>query len=92
MPSKQERKTGPSTDQEDETAPDPEQSSAAAAAAAETSSKASAAVDAIDDVLDEFDALTLSELGFEKDEVVDPAVIDEAIKEKVSAYVQKGGQ
>lgn len=91
MSRKQERKTEPAADKEEETAPDPEQPSSTSAAA-ETSAKASKAVDAIDDVLEDFDALTRAELGFKKDEVVDPAVIDEAIRKKVAGFEQKGGQ
>ncbi|MFI1397916.1 hypothetical protein [Streptomyces sp. NPDC020681] len=89
MSSKQDRKSTQATDQEEETVPDSEKPSTSAA---EASSKAADAVDAIDDVLDEFDDLTLAELGFRKDEVVDPATIDEAIAKKVQQYVQKGGQ
>ncbi|MBO8190311.1 hypothetical protein ITI46_01055 [Streptomyces oryzae] len=93
MSSKQERKTRPETDQEEDVAPsDPEQRSASADSAAEASSKAADVVDAIDEVLDEFDDLTLVELGFQKDELVDPALIDEAIRKKVEGYRQKGGQ
>lgn len=85
MPSKQERKNGPATDQEDGSAPDQEKSSASAASAAEE-------LDAIDEVLDEFDDLTLTELGFRKEDKVDPAKVDEAIEKKVKGFVQKGGQ
>ncbi|MER5347649.1 hypothetical protein ABT030_46805 [Streptomyces mirabilis] len=92
MPSNQERKARPATDQEEETAPDPKQPSASADSAAEASSKAAEKVDAIDDVLEEFDNLTLSELGFRKGEVVDPAKVDEAIRGKVMGFVQNGGQ
>lgn len=84
---KQERKTRPATGQEEETAPDPEQPNAS-----EASSKAADKVDAIDEVLDEFDALTLAELGFRKDEVLDSAKVDKAIKKKVDGFIQKGGQ
>ncbi|CAM5611728.1 hypothetical protein [Streptomyces griseorubiginosus] len=92
MPSKQERKTGPATNREEGTASDPEQSSASAASAAEASSKAADKVEAIDEVLEEFDDLTLAELGFRKEDKLDPAKIDEAIEEKVKGFVQKGGQ
>lgn len=92
MPSKQERKNGPATGHEEEVAPDQEQASASAASAEEASSKAAAKVEAIDEVLDEFDDLTLAELGFRKEEKVDPAKVDEAIEKKVKGFVQKGGQ
>jgi hypothetical protein len=91
LSSKQEREARPAADQEEAT-PDPEQPSASAASAAETSAKAAGTVDAIDDVLDEFDSLTLAELGFKKEEAVDRAKVDEAIKEKVKGFIQKGGQ
>ncbi|WP_329473132.1 hypothetical protein OIE75_32990 [Streptomyces sp. NBC_01723] len=96
MSSKQERKTGPATDQEKEAAPDPEQPStsadSAADSAAEASREAADKIDDIDEVLEEFDNLTLTELGFRKDDVVDPAKVDEAIERKVKGFVQKGGQ
>ncbi|MGW2328217.1 hypothetical protein ACWC5C_20925 [Streptomyces sp. NPDC001700] len=89
MSSKQGRKAFKATDQEEEAVPDSEKPSTSAA---EVSSKAADAVDTIDDVLEEFDELTLDELGFGKEEVVDPATIDEAITRKLDEYVQKGGQ
>ncbi|MFE5301110.1 hypothetical protein [Streptomyces sp. NPDC056632] len=92
MPSKQERKNGPANGQEDETAPDQEQAGASTASAEEVSSKAAAKVEAIDEVLDEFDDLTLAELGFSKEDNVDSAKVDEAIEKKVKGFVQKGGQ
>ncbi|MES4886118.1 hypothetical protein ABVB69_37315 [Streptomyces sp. NPDC000349] len=92
MSSKQERKKGPATDQEEEAAPDLEQSSTSADSAAEASRKAADKIDDIDEVLEEFDNLTLTELGFRKDDVVDPAKVDEAVERKVKGFVQKGGQ
>lgn len=92
LSSKQERKTGPATNQEEEAAPDPEQSSISVDSAAEASRKAADKIDDIDEVLEEFDNLTLTELGFRKDDVVDPAKVDEAIERKVNGFVQKGGQ
>ncbi len=92
MSSKQERETRPAANQDEETTPDPEQSSASADSAAETSAKAAETVDVIDDVLDEFDRQTLAELGFKKEDAVDRAKVDKAIKDKVDGFVQKGGQ
>ncbi|MGW1506738.1 hypothetical protein ACWCQW_51515 [Streptomyces mirabilis] len=92
LSSKQERKTRPPTQQEEETTPDPEQSSASVASAAEASSNAADVVVSIDEVLDEFDDLTLTELGFRKGEVIDHAEIDEAIRNKVMGFRQRGGQ
>lgn len=92
MPSKQERKSGPETGQEDETTPEKGQASDSTASAEEVSSKAATRVEAIDEVLDEFDDLTLAELGFRKEDKVDSAKVDEAIKKKVKGFVQKGGQ
>ncbi len=92
LSSKQERKTGPATDQEEEAAPDREQPSTSADSTAEASRKAADKIDDIDDVLEEFDLLTLTELGFRKDDVVDPAKVDEAIERKLKGFVQKSGQ
>ncbi|MBY8887056.1 hypothetical protein K7472_19705 [Streptomyces sp. PTM05] len=90
MSSKQERKADQSTNQsQEDTAPVPEQPSESAA---EASSKAAGTVDAIDEVLEEFDDLTLEELGFRKDDKIDSAVIDEAIAKKIAQNVQKGGE
>ncbi|MER7694627.1 hypothetical protein [Streptomyces sp. NPDC097610] len=89
MSSKQEHKASPSTNQEEGPAPVPERPSESAA---EASSKATGTVDAIDEVLEEFDDLTLEELGFRKEDKVDPALVDKAIEEKVKGFQQKGGQ
>ncbi|CDR09394.1 hypothetical protein GCM10022420_055260 [Streptomyces iranensis] len=86
---KQEHKASPSTNQEEESAPVPERPTESAA---EASSKAAGTVDAIDEVLEEFDDLTLEELGFQKEDKVDPALVDKAIEEKVKGFQQKGGQ
>jgi hypothetical protein len=90
MPSKQERKTGAATDRDEETAFGPKQPGASAASSAEVSSKAAEKVDAIDEVLDEFDDLTLAELGFRKEDVVDHGKVDEAIEKKVKGFRTEG--
>ncbi|MEU8952403.1 hypothetical protein [Streptomyces sp. NPDC048489] len=89
MSGKQKHKASPSTNQEEEATPVPDRTSESAA---EASSKSAATVDAIDEVLEEFDDLTLEELGFRKGDKVDPALVDRAIEEKVKGFQQKGGQ
>ncbi|MGW1561912.1 hypothetical protein ACWCQ1_36070 [Streptomyces sp. NPDC002144] len=92
MSSNQDRETRTAAEDEEQTEPDPEQQSTFAASAEEASSKAADVIDTIDEVLEEFDDLTLSELGFRKGEEVDAEEIDKAIADKIRGFVQKGGQ
>ncbi|WP_331747908.1 hypothetical protein [Streptomyces chartreusis] len=92
MSSNQDRETRTAAEDEEQAGPDPEQSSTSAASAEEASSKAADVIDAIDEVLEEFDDLTLSELGFRKGEVLDADEIDKAIADKIRGFVQKDGQ
>lgn len=92
MSSKQERETHREPEREETEASEPEQPSGSGSTSAEVSAKASEVVDSIDEVLEEFDDLTLSELGFQKGEEVDSAELDEAIRNKVMGFIQKGGQ
>ncbi|MFB7504015.1 MULTISPECIES: ubiquitin-like protein Pup [Streptomyces] len=92
MPGKQERKPHREADQEEATAADTKQPEVSTASGEEASSQAADVIDSIDEVLDEFDDLTLSELGFQKGDRVDSPEVDEAVRDKVMGFVQKGGQ